>query len=95
MPYVDIVVKFYSSRTVEFHLFQRLTNDIIWLALRGLCRLDDGGFVNVSSVVYIELAEGILQLEDLVLLKLWVFPKQCKRLVGGVTKTGACFTSEA
>ena len=42
--------------------------------LRLLCRLNDGALVDVALVVNVELAEGILQPEDLALLELRVFP---------------------
>ena len=42
-----------------------------------LRRLDDRRLLYVSLVVDIELAEGILQSEDLRLLELGVFPVPC------------------
>lgn len=42
--------------------------------LRLLRGLDDGSLVEVALVVDVELAEGVLQPEDLTLLELRVFP---------------------
>jgi len=39
-----------------------------------LSSLDDGRFVNVSFVVDIELAKGILETENIGLVKLRIFP---------------------
>jgi hypothetical protein len=44
--------------------------------LRLLRGLDDGGLVEVALVVDVELAESILQAEDLALLELRVFPER-------------------
>lgn len=43
--HIDIVVKLDPSRTVQFNLFERLAHDIVGLALRRLCGLDDSRFV--------------------------------------------------
>lgn len=73
--YINIVVKLYSPRAVKFNLFQRLSNDIVWLPLGVLGGLDDCRLVYVAFVVDIELSEGVLQLEDLILLELRVLSK--------------------
>lgn len=72
--YVDVIVQLYSSRAIQLHLFQRLPDHIVRLPLRCLSGLDDRGFVNVSSVVDIELTKGILETEDIGLVKLRIFP---------------------
>jgi hypothetical protein len=51
-----------------------LSDYIVWLSLTGLGRLDSRSFVDISFVVDIELAEGILQAKDLVLLELRILP---------------------
>ena len=72
--HIDIVVQFHAPRAIELDLLQRLTHNVVRLVLRLLGRLDDGGLVEVALVVDVELAEGILQSEDLALLELGVFP---------------------
>jgi hypothetical protein len=42
--------------------------------LRLLRRFDHGCLVEIALVVYVELAKGILQAEDLALLELRIFP---------------------
>jgi len=56
---VDIVVKLYATRAVQFNLFQRLANNIVGLALGVLGGFDDGRFVEVAAVFDIEFAEGV------------------------------------
>lgn len=72
--YIDVIVELYSPRAIELHLFQRLPNHIVGLPLRCLGSLDDRRFVNVSFVVDIELAKGILETENIGLVELRVFP---------------------
>lgn len=71
---VDIVVQLDAPRAIELDLLQGLAHHVVRLVLGLLGRLDDRGLVEVTLVVDIELAEGVLQAEDLALLKLWVFP---------------------
>ena len=59
MTYADIVFELDTSGGIELNLFQRLTDNIVWLALAGLGSLDGGGLVNVALVVDVELAEGV------------------------------------
>jgi len=72
--YIDVIVKLYSPRAIQLHLFQRLPNHIVGLPLRCLGSLNDRRFVNVSFVVDIELAKGILETENIGLVELRVFP---------------------
>lgn len=72
--YIDIVVELDAPRAVELDLLQGLAHNVVGLVLRLLRRLDDGRFVKVALVVDVELAEGILQPEDLALLELRVLP---------------------
>ena len=65
--HANVIFKLDSSRGVELNLLQRLADDIVWLALALLGGFDRGGLVKVALVVYIELAEGIREGEDLVL----------------------------
>lgn len=73
--YINIVVQLHSPRAVKLYLLQRLSDNVVWLPLRGLRRLDHGGLVEVALVISVQLAESILQLEDLVLLELRIFPE--------------------
>lgn len=72
--YIDIVIQFYAPRAIELDLFQCLAHNVVRLVFRLLGRLDDRGLVEVTLVVEIKLAEGILQAENLALLELGVFP---------------------
>jgi len=72
--YIHIVVELDAPRAVELDLLQGLAHDIVGLVLRLLRGLDDGALVEVALVVEVELAEGVLQPEDLALLELRVFP---------------------
>jgi hypothetical protein len=71
---IDIVVQLDAARAVQLDLLQGLAHDVVGLVLRLLRRLDDRGLVEIALVVQVELAEGILQPEDLALLELRVFP---------------------
>jgi hypothetical protein len=51
-----------------------LSYDIVRLVLRLLGGLDDCSLVKIALVVDIELAECVLQAEDLALIKLGIFP---------------------
>lgn len=62
------------SRGIEFHLFQRLADNIVWLALGVSCALDRGCLVHPAAVVGIELTEGVGQAENVVLLELGILP---------------------
>lgn len=68
--HADVIFQLDPSRGVELNLLQRLADDIVWLALALLGGLDRGGLVQVAFVVYVELAEGIREAEDLVLREL-------------------------
>lgn len=70
---IDVVIKLYSSRTVQLHLFQRLAHDIVGLALGVLDGFDGGGFVDIALVVDVELAKGVAEAVDLGLGELGVF----------------------
>jgi hypothetical protein len=72
--HVNIVVQLDAPRAIELDLLQGLAHDVVRLAFRLLRGLDDGGLVEIALVVDVELAEGILQPEDLALLELRVFP---------------------
>jgi hypothetical protein len=72
--HIHIVVELDAPRAVELDLLQGLAHDIIRLVLRLLRGLDDGALVEVALVVEVELAEGVLQPENLALLELRVFP---------------------
>ena len=72
--YPDVVLQFHSSRGIELDILQGLANHIVGLALACLGGLDGGGLVNVPLVVDVELAEGVSEGEDVVLLELRKFP---------------------
>jgi len=72
--YIHIVIQFYPARAVQLYIFERLPDHIVWLSFRGLCCLDHGRFVNVTLVLDVQLAEGILQAKYVLLLELRVFP---------------------
>jgi len=78
--YINIVVQLDSSRAVQLNLLEGLSHNIVGLALRVLCGLDDGGLVYVALVVDIHVLEGIRQLEDLILIELRVFSVQGQSL---------------
>jgi hypothetical protein len=82
--YTNVVVQLNPSRGVQLHFFQSLPDNIVWLSLACLGGLDCSSFVNVSFVVDVELAEGILQAEDLVLLELRVFPALRRVSIGSL-----------
>ena len=86
--HADVILKLDSSRGVELNLLQRLADDIVWLALALLGGLDRGGFVEVALVVYIELAEGIGEGEDLVLRKLGELSRCSSQQLLADIKTG-------
>lgn len=79
--YSYIVFQLNSSRRIKIDLFQSLSNDIIWLPLSSLCSFDRSGLVDISLIVDIEFTESILQAEDLILLKLRIFPARRLGLV--------------
>jgi hypothetical protein len=72
--YPNVIFQFYSSGRVELDLLQCLTDNIVGLALARLGGLDGGCLVNVPLIIDVELAEGIGQGEDVVLLELRKFP---------------------
>lgn len=74
MTYINIVVQLDTTRRIQFNLLQSLAHNIIRLLLRGLNGLDGGAFVQIAAIFDIELAEGISQREDVLLLELRVFP---------------------
>lgn len=84
---VHVVVQLHAPRTVKFDFLQCLAHHIVRLALRLLRRLDDRGLIQVAFVVYIELAESILQAKNVCLLELWVFS------VGTVSSASVVFAS--
>ena len=77
--YTDIVFQLYSSGRVEFDILQGLSHDIVRLPLALLRGLDRGGLVDVALVVDVELAEGVGEAEDLVLLELRILPAERRR----------------
>jgi hypothetical protein len=81
--YPDIVFELNASRGIELDFLQGLTDDIVGLALARLGGLDGGSLVNVSLVVDIELAEGVGEGEEIVLLELRKFPGFGLELVTG------------
>lgn len=72
--YLDKVLKFNSPGRVEIHFLQSLSHDIIRLSLALLRALDCSSLVEVALVVDVELAKGILEAEDFVLLELRKLP---------------------
>lgn len=74
LSYANIIVKLYPPRAVQLYLSQCLPNSIVCLSLRGLSGFDCGSLVKITLVVYIKLAEGILQAEDVGLLELGILP---------------------
>jgi hypothetical protein len=86
--YINIIVQLYSSRAVQLNLLEGLSHDIVWLALRVLGGLDDGGFIYVALVVDIHVLEGIGELEDLILIELRVFSIQSQRQTRNCARRG-------
>jgi hypothetical protein len=72
--YPNVVFQLDSPGRVELNILQRLADHIVGLALAGLRGLDGGGLVNVPLVVDVELAEGVGEGEDVILLELRKFP---------------------
>jgi len=72
--HADIVFQLDSSRRVELNVLQGLAHHVVGLALACLGGLDGSGLIDVPLVVDIELAEGIGEGEDVVLLELRKFP---------------------
>jgi hypothetical protein len=72
--YPDVIFQLDSSRGIELNLLQGLADDIVGLALARLRGLDGRSLVNVALVVDIELAEGVGEGEDVILLELRKFP---------------------
>lgn len=66
--YPNVIFEFYTARGIETDFFEGCADGIVGLALAGLGGLDGGGLVNVPLIVYVELAEGIGQAEDVALL---------------------------
>lgn len=58
--YIDIVIQLHSSSAVQIHRSQGLPHGIVRLSFGLLCRLDDGGLVEVAFVVDIQLPKSIL-----------------------------------
>lgn len=81
--YSNVVFQLDTSRRVKFHLLQGLAHNVVRLTLACLCGLDGGGLVNVALVVDIEVAEGIAQFKDLILLELRKFPVRKARVSRG------------
>lgn len=70
---IYVIIQLHSPRAIQLDLFEGLAHNIVGLVLGLLCCLDDGGLVNVALVVDVELAEGVLQAEDLALIELGIF----------------------
>lgn len=66
--YPNVIFEFYTARGIETDFFEGRADGIVGLALAGLGGLDGSSLVNVPLVVYVELAEGIGQSEDVALL---------------------------
>lgn len=66
--YPNVVFEFYTARGIEADFFEGRADGIVGLALAGLGGLDGSSLVNIPLVVYVELAEGIGQSEDVALL---------------------------
>lgn len=71
--YIDIIIQFYPPRAIQLHLFERLPNNIVWLSFRRLRRFYDGSLIDVALVIDVQLAKGILQTKDVLLLELRIF----------------------
>jgi hypothetical protein len=78
--YINIVIQFNSPRTIQLNLLQGLAHHVVRLTLTLLDRADGAGFVQVAAIVNVQLAEGILQGEDVRLLELRVFSCTSKRV---------------
>lgn len=72
--YVYIIFELNSPGRIELNLLESLSHDIVRLSLRLLGGLDGSRLVNVSLIIYIKLAESVLQAKDLVLLELRKLP---------------------
>ncbi len=83
MTYSKIIIQFNSSGRIKLNLFQRLPYDVIWLPLALLCGLDSCCLIDISLVIHIKFTESILKAEDLILLKLRVFPEVPETLAPG------------
>ena len=66
--YINVILKFNTARTVQLDAFQSLADHIIWLTLRLLGSLDSFGFVEVAAIVNVQLAECILEGENITLI---------------------------
>jgi hypothetical protein len=66
--YPNVILEFYTARGIETDFFEGCADGIVGLALAGLGGLDGGGLVNVPLIIYVELAEGIGQPENVTLL---------------------------
>lgn len=74
--YVDVILKFDTSRAVELYTFQGLAHNIIRLSLRLLSGLDYRGFIQITTIVDIQLVECILERENLALIQLRETPTE-------------------
>jgi hypothetical protein len=72
--YPDVVLQLDSPGGIKLNLLQCLTDHIVRLALACLRGLDGGRLVNVPLVVDVELAEGVGEGEDVILLELRKLP---------------------
>jgi hypothetical protein len=76
VPCINVILQLHAARTVQLDFLERLTHNIVGLMLGCLGLFDGSTLVNVALVVYIEFTKGILQVEDLALLKLGVLPRR-------------------
>jgi hypothetical protein len=72
--YPDVVFQLDSPGRIKFNILQCLADHIIRLTFACLRGFDGSSLVNVPLVVNIELAEGVGEAKDVVLLELRKFP---------------------
>lgn len=57
---INIIIKLYPSRAIQFHLLKRLPDDIIRLSFGLLRRFDHSSLVDIAFVVDIEFPKCLL-----------------------------------
>lgn len=72
--HINVIVQFDPPGAVQIYLFERLSDNIVWLSLRLLSRLDYRSFVNIAIIVNVKFPECVLEAEDVCLLELGIFP---------------------
>ena len=74
MTHSNVIIQLNSSGRIELDLFQCLSDHIVRLSFAGLSCFHGSRLIYVALVINVELAEGILETEDLILFELRIFP---------------------